>query len=595
MDSYNNFPPPGSNSNHANPSHANPDRADPNGAATDPAVTKTSQKDNARLLINPEGTLLRSDWYALRLLNQYRFFLLLAFAATFYLADGFQILGSRNSGLFQITHLVWMFMAAVFTTTIKLRKPSLEVQFYLQQYIDILAISALMYASGGVTSQLGVLLLINIAIIANFARARYTILFAAIATTIVLVAELIAGWLIGSGATHLADTAMLGVALFAVALVTSLLIHHYSATEQNTTITELSAEQLKELREQIVDEIDSGVLHLDSRDRVQLINTQASIQLNLTPQATPQHLEHLCEPLWQSLQQWRAQPANGVVALSHLTFSQEVLPHFVVLSDNSLLIRLEDQAEVNQKLQQLKQASLGRMSSSIAHEIRNPLGAIANAVQLLGESEKLDAEDRELVTIAYKHTQRINRIIEDVMQLSARSNLNTENIQLHAFLIDLAERFTEQNNLAPGTLTIAMQSDPHIGFDAHHLDQIIWNLCSNSVLHNTADKPEVFIHVYSEDGMQPIIDISDNGPGIKAADMDKIFEPFFTTRSGTGLGLCICRELCTLNSASLACIPVSQGSCFRIQLSSALNPFGSNNSLNSGPTSGDEWDWKRAA
>lgn len=580
MDSHNNIPPPPSTQGSAVPDSTRPG---------------TTGKGSDRLRINPEGTLIRSDWYALRLFNQYRFFLLLAFAVTFYLAESFQVLGSRHTGLFQFTHLVWMVLAVVFTTTIKLRKPTLEVQFYLQQYIDILAISTLMYASGGVSSQLGVLLLVNIAIIANFARARYTILFAAIAMTIVLVAELIAGWLIGSWAIQLADTAMLGVALFAVALVTSLLIHHYSAPEQNTTITELSAGQLQELREQIVEEIDSGVLHLDSRDQVQLINTQASIQLGLTSLTTPQPLQQLCEPLWESLQQWRVEPANGVVALSHPTISHEVLPHFVKLSDNSLLIRLEDQADINQKLQQLKQASLGRMSSSIAHEIRNPLGAIANAVQLLGESEKLDTEDHELVTIAYKHTQRINRIIEDVMQLSARSNLNTENIQLHAFLNNLAERFTEQNNLAPGTLTIAMQSDPHIGFDAHHLDQIIWNLCSNSVLHNTADKPEVYIHVYSEDGMQPIIDISDNGPGIKTSDMDKIFEPFFTTRSGTGLGLCICRELCSLNSASLACIPVSHGSCFRIQLSATGNRYDSLNTFDSRSTPGDEWDWKKAA
>ena len=165
------------------------------------------------------------------------------------------------------------------------------------------------------------------------------------------------------------------------------------------------------MREQIVEEIDSGVLHLDSSDQVQLINTRASIQLGVPAHATPQHLQHLCTPLWQSLQQWREKPTNGVVALSHPTISDEVLPHFVVLSDKSLLIRLEDQADINQKLQQLKQASLGRMSSSIAHEIRNPLGAIANAVQLLAESESLNTEDRDLADIAYKHTQRINRIL----------------------------------------------------------------------------------------------------------------------------------------------------------------------------------------
>lgn len=534
------------------------------------------------------GTLLRSDWYALKLLNQFRIFLLLAFAATFYLTDGFEVLGSRNATLFQLTHFLWMVLAALFITTINLKKPSLEVQFYLQQYIDILAIAGLMYASGGISSNLGVLLLVNIAITANFAKARYTILFAAIATTMVLVAELFAGWQIGHHATHLIDTAMLGVALFAVALVTTSVIHRYSVPQQTTQVQRLSTEQLKALREQIVEEIDSGVLHLDSSDHVQLVNTQAALQLGLSADALPVHLAHLCPPLWHHLQEWRKHPDHGVMALSDPTIRQDVLPHFLRLSDKSLLIRLEDQLEIHQKLQQLKQAALGRMSSSIAHEIRNPLGAISNAVQLLGESEKLDVEDRDLVDIAYKQTQRINRIIEDVMQLSARSNLNTENISLHAFLLDLAERFTEQNNLAPGTIMLKMQSYPDAQFDAHHLDQIIWNLCSNSILHNTSSQTEIYINVYSEKGSQPIIDISDNGPGIKPSDMDKIFEPFFTTRSGTGLGLCICRELCRLNGAALNCIPVSNGSCFRIQLSDNTNTI-------KPPAADDDWDWKKAA
>lgn len=555
-------------------------------------VGSTAVHDNSvspgLLGVEPEGTLLRSDWFALKLLNQFRIFLLLAFAATFYLTDGFQVLGSRDATLFQLTHFLWMVVAAVFITTINLKKPALEVQFYLQQYIDILAITGLMYASGGISSNLGVLLLVNIAITANFARARYTILFAAIATTMVLVAELLAGWLIGDHATHLIDTAMLGVALFAVALVTTSVIHRYSASQAAPSVQRLSTDQLKELREQIVEEIDSGVLHLDSSDHVQLVNTEAALQLGLDAETLPAHLSYLCPPLWHSLQEWRKHPAQGVIAFSDPGITQDVLPHFVLLSDNSLLIRLEDQVEINRKLQQLKQAALGRMSSSIAHEIRNPLGAISNAVQLLGESETLETEDRDLVDIAYKQTQRINRIIEDVMQLSARSNLNTEDIQLHDFILDLAERFTEQNDLAPGTILLKMHNYPTTRFDAHHLDQIVWNLCSNSILHNTSAQREICINVYSETGSQPIIDISDNGPGINPGDMDKIFEPFFTTRSGTGLGLCICRELCTLNGATLNYIPVSHGSCFRILLPDQANNINP-------PAADDNWDWKKAA
>jgi len=457
-----------------------------------------------------------------------------------------------------------------------------------------------MYASGGVASDLGILLLVNIAVIANFAKARYTFLFAAIAASVILTGELLASWLLGSAAAHLTETATLGIALFAVALVTTLLLKHQARHQQPQTITRLSNAQLKELKEQIVEEIDSGVLHLDSEDRVQLINSKAASLLGVSQKMTGVPLFNLCAPLSNILELWRKNPEAGLMALSDPSISHDVLPHFSILSDQSLLIRLEDQADINRRVQQLKQASLGRMSSSIAHEIRNPLGAIANAIQLLEESEDLGPEDRELAEIAYKHTGRINRIVEDVMQLSARSNVQTEDIVLDEFVRNFSHRFVEQNDLAPQTMQVQVQAGLIVPFDAHHIDQVLWNLCNNAIIHNTAEKPEVYIHVYSDPGGVPIMDISDNGSGIPRSNMDNIFEPFFTTRTGTGLGLYICRELCALNGAWLDCVPVSRGSCFRIRYNSGYNSGHNNVSTHQGgngkPGNDDPGDtWQKAA
>ena len=249
------------------------------------------------------------------------------------------------------------------------------------------------------------------------------------------------------------------------------------------------------------------------------------------------------------------------------TLKTQLLPHFVSLSNGRMLIRIDDQTDIATRLQQLKQASLGRMSSSIAHEIRNPLGAISNAVQLLAESEHLNQENHKLIDIAHKHTLRINRIIEDVMQLSASGNSHPEPVALEHFLQSLSERFVQQNSQHQQVLKLHVHNTAECIFDAHHLDQVVWNLCNNALLHNESEEPQIELHLYQTHGGYPILDICDNGKGIAAENRELIFEPFYTTRSSTGLGLYICRELCLQNNASLEYIPISNGSCFRLTLS----------------------------
>ena len=514
----------------------------------------------------PCTTLLHADWYALRLLNLFRLFLLAAFASTFLLAEGFDMLGSRSPDLFGQTLGIWTILAVCFYVAMRRKKPTLEIQFYLQIYCDIVCLVTLMYASGGVASNLGVLLLIHIAIIANFTLTRYTILFAAIATALTFAEELFAALTFGSWAARLTEAAVLGTSLFGVALITTALVHRQQRQSLSSPVTRLSNEQLKELKEEIVEEIDSGVLHVDEHDHVQLINTKGQGLLGIDKPSLPVHIAQLSPPLWASLLKWRSSHDTAMTALDDPALKTQLLPHFVNLSNGRLLIRIDDQTDIATRLQQLKQASLGRMSSSIAHEIRNPLGAISNAVQLLAESRHLDAEDHKLIDIAHKHTLRINRIIEDVMQLSARGNSHPEQVVLEQFLQSLSERFIQQNSQHQQVIDLQVHETATCTFDAHHLDQVVWNLCSNALLHNESDQPRIELHLYSANGGHPILDICDNGKGIAADSREMIFEPFYTTRTSTGLGLFICRELCLQNNATLEYIPISNGSCFRLTL-----------------------------
>lgn len=514
----------------------------------------------------PSGTLTRADWYALQLLNHLRLLLLVAGAAAFYLMDGWGVLGSRAEGLFKYTHLLWLILALGFNSSIKLRRPSLETQFYIQSYIDILMLAVLMFASGGVESGLGILMVVHIAIISNFAKTRYTILFAAIASTVALSQELIGRGLLGEETSNLVQTAILGATLFFVALFTSLIVKRYPANSGEATSRTLSVRQMAELNQQIVREIDSGVLHVDSEDRLQLINESGAFMLSTQGLNLPTHLGLVSEPIYHSLRQWRKNPASANRAISHSSLAMEVLPQFTRLNDGGTLIKLDDQTAMKTQLQQLKLASLGRLSTSIAHEIRNPLGAISNAVQLLAESPDLPAEDLRLINIALNHSDRINRIVEDIMSLSTRAETKTETCFLNQTLLSFRKRFLEQHNLPDTCLEIELKDTINTEFDLTHLDQILWNLCNNALVHNDAQTPEITIVAYL-DGTGCVIEVMDNGNGISESEREQIFEPFFTTRhSGTGLGLYIIRELCELNRAHIELVPMATGACFRITL-----------------------------
>ena len=174
-------------------------------------------------------------------------------------------------------------------------------------------------------------------------------------------------------------------------------------------------QQIAVLNDEIIRELDSGVVVIDSANQVQLINDTARALLAAEFTRLPVSIGRLCDSLFTSLQDARHNPSLGTRPFTVASTGQAVLPQYIPLSSGGMLIKLDDHAAIRQQFQQLKMASLGRLSASIAHEIRNPLGAISHAVQLLQESTGTSAEDAELLAIAHKHTTRINRIVEDVI------------------------------------------------------------------------------------------------------------------------------------------------------------------------------------
>jgi two-component system sensor histidine kinase PilS (NtrC family) len=221
-----------------------------------------------------------------------------------------------------------------------------------------------------------------------------------------------------------------------------------------------------------------------------------------------------------------------------------------------------------ERVQQSKLAALGRLSASIAHEIRNPVGAMSHAGQLLAESPGIGPAERRLTDIIRSNSERVSTIINNVLQLSRREATRPTRLPLHDWFDDFSREFAETMQIEPGLIDIqAASEDIEVRFDPTHLHQVVWNLCDNALKYG-GSKVEIRLSRLNA-SYRPYLEVSDRGDGIEPAAADRLFEPFYTGRKGgTGLGLFIARELCQLNRAVLLYEPRGGGgSVFRIVFS----------------------------
>ena len=234
-----------------------------------------------------------------------------------------------------------------------------------------------------------------------------------------------------------------------------------------------------------------------------------------------------------------------------------------------MLVFLEDASVLNERVQQSKLASLGRLSASIAHEIRNPVGAMSHAAQLLGEAQGLSDDDVRLTEIIQAHSERVSHIIDNILQLSRRESSRPERLHVKPWLQDFSREFARTLELQEGQVTVLEAPDElEVRMDPSHLRQVLWNLCDNAVKY-ASESGGILVELRAgrlRGQGRPFVEVMDYGAGIEPATAEKIFEPFFTERQGgTGLGLYISRELCELNRAALMHLDHPDGgSIFRI-------------------------------
>ncbi|WP_336368330.1 sensor histidine kinase [Marinobacter sp. C2H3] len=444
--------------------------------------------------------------------------------------------------------------------------------------LDIVVMHALLLTSTGITNGLANLVIVSVAAGNILTPSRMGTFYAALAAICSLGISAWAALAVDGHADDIVRAGSLGILYFAAAFVLQNISRRMIRSEALASSRARSLAELEQINRQIIQRMRTGILVLDRFGQVRLANAAAEELLVGTAAVqaqTPQPALVLPKPLRQGLDAWLRDPRRRLESFQPTPASPPLQANFTRLDQERgdlVLVFLEDMSKVTQQAQQMKLASLGRLTAGIAHEIRNPLGAISHAAQLMEESPSLDDGDRRMLDIIRRHSRRVNGIIENVLDLSRRRTANAELVDIPVWLQEFRRDYlqTQDDHTAPATIDLQIDADtPAARFDKSQIEQVLVNLCDNGLRYSQQQTGQRWIELATgptEDRQRAYLDIRDAGPGITGADRAAIFEPFFTTdKSGTGLGLYLARELCEANQAHLSLVDDGQPGCrFRI-------------------------------
>ncbi|NOT13017.1 MAG: HAMP domain-containing histidine kinase [Methylococcaceae bacterium] len=513
----------------------------------------------------------KQAWLLLKVFLAYRVVLGSLFVILFYVRLSPSLIGSYNKDLFIISSQIYLAISILSGFSIVGRHTGYTVQAHLLILTDILILTLLMHACGGINSGMGILLAVSIASGGLLIGGRCAMFIAALGSLAVLAEQIYADYTHSFVTTSYAYAGMLGASFFTIAFLSYILAQRSEQILQLADRQQQTIANLEELSQYIIQHMRSGIIIVNRDQSVQMAN-EASLRLvNLA--VMPGLLSDISSQLSRAFQTWLGD-AEQNLALLQLPNQSDIHIRFMVLPtrhDFFYMVILEDITLYNQRLQQSKLASLGQLTASIAHEIRNPLGAISHAGQLLSEIPNLSSLDQRLIEIIQTHCNRVNHIIEDILQLSKRSNSTREKILLKSWLEKYLFSFNLEHAVSSGIFKLVPESDSLSAFiDSSHLKQIMDNLCQNALKYGRPELGPILLQLLINQ-RDVCIEVIDNGAVISQEDMQHLFEPFFTTSvSGTGLGLYISKELAELNQAKLSYhLTTDNRSCFRLRLQNA--------------------------
>jgi two-component system, NtrC family, sensor histidine kinase PilS len=443
---------------------------------------------------------------------------------------------------------------------------------------DIFFLSLVMYAGGTFGAPLPILLFPQLAAAGWILRTQTAFFHAAFAAIALLGLDAYRAWQGTVSGAQVFQTGIIGFGYFATVGIAVALGRYTKQSEDLAAQRGIDVANLEQVNRLIIQDMQDGVLVVDLNGVVRGHNAQVTRLLGgFGRMRGGMRLAEFSTTLHDYWRRWQ-EDFTEVLPPFKVEATQRLLRVRLVRIGTGLnggtLIYLEDLGRAQTEAQQMKLAAMGRLTASIAHEVRNPLSAINQAAQLLEEDGVVAPEGTRLLGMIRNNAKRIDRIVGEVLQLNRRDRQQPETVSFADFMRALTDEITQAENMPPGSVALQVPDDLLIIFDRGHLNQIVWNLIRNAWQH--CQKREGSIRVVARAGYMGdavICELMDDGPGIPAELRPQIFEPFFTTRpGGTGLGLYIARELADANGAALELLPKGPGAHFRMTLKRALTP-----------------------
>ena len=455
--------------------------------------------------------------------------------------------------------------------------------------VDALVLTTLLYFSGGNDLQVILLFLVQVAAAFMLVRSNQAILLTIFAITLVIYQQFYQTLKSDVNYALVNNVASMAISFIGVAYLS------YTLSKRLKQIERLSERQVNEvnalnaINNKIVQIIDQGVVVLSHDLEIFIANDTAIDQLHLPKTLDNFNLPDISPLLAARLAPVIEQPEATLIVRLDVPTTRTPLavgiePNNQSFNDLRLritqlrqqyaIIFIEDLRHELSRAQQLKLASLGQLSASIAHEIRNPLATISQASQLLMEEVNeadsgLSDDNILLYEMIYHQTIRVNKIIEDVLKLSRQQRPNFVYIEPKTWLNDFI-----QENFSGHDIFLHCHTDKGFMFDNHQLAQILVNLINNGLRFSSKTQPHAFVtlEVY-EFGKSIHIDVIDTGHGVAKENIEYLFNPFFTTdNQGTGLGLYLSQAFCQANYANLEYVPSERQTCFRIICQTKTSP-----------------------
>ncbi len=499
-----------------------------------------------------------SRWVPLRYLNFFR----LVMAGLFLVVGSDLNLGGEAPALFFGVALAYLGAVLALGFPDAARLLGLDRLITLQAVVDIAALTAIMWASGGYRSGMPVLMMVILAGTGLVAEGRMVLFFAAFATVAVLT-ENTWRYLAGGSPTEFLQVGIVCVGFFVIAFTARLLARRAKANEWLATQRgELLAKQ-QAVNERIIRDMQDGVLVLGADGRLLQANPRASALLGMDlAEGMP-----LAE-IDASLADCRVRCADAEGSLLRLGATGKLLRCRAVGAstlggaEGDTLVYLTDFEQIQKQTQQVKLAALGRLTASMAHEIRNPLAAVTQAAELLKEEKRSEVQGR-LVRIINDNSRRIERMVRDVLALGRHDGSMIEALPLAAFVAELVDEFALRGDAEREVFAIDIPPELTVAMDRAHLHQILGNLLENGRRYCSGAPGAVRVAAAPAGSGRVALHVTDDGPGIPEAERTQVFEPFFTKHpKGTGLGLYIARELAEANGAALELLDNAPGAHF---------------------------------